>query len=165
MNETQEEIRQLQDLLDMSYANAGDHLKKIQLESLRLGAVEVVAQLSGACICDLATVDRIGAPYVAPVDVLFVKGKAWFSSAPNSLRFKNIQADPRVSLARTVGSEISVLIHGNANLIDTSAGNYEFLHRICIETYGDTYDSWGLWGNPWAWIEPKRMFASRLPSG
>lgn len=137
----------------------------VRQESLRLTAREVVDHFDGACICDLATVNSKGQPFVAPVDMLFIKGRAWFSSSSNSLRFSNIQRNPRVSLARTVGSEISILIHGAANVIDVTVGDHQFLHDLCIECYGDTYDSWGLWGYPWAWIEPTRMFASRLPSG
>ena len=165
MQETEDDIKALQALLDTSYASSGDYLRTIQQESLRLTAQDVVDHFNGACVCDLGTVDRAGSPYVAPVDVLFIKGKAWFSSSSNSFRFRNIQYNPRVSLARTAGSEISILIHGTANVVAVTYGDHQFLHDLCVECYGEAYDSWGLWGYPWAWIEPRRMFASRLPIG
>jgi uncharacterized pyridoxamine 5'-phosphate oxidase family protein len=165
MKETDTHIESLQALLDSSYTSGGAYLKTIQQESLRLTAREVVHHFDGACICDLATVDSKSSPFVAPVDVLFIRGKAWFSSAAQSQRFSNIRRNPRVSLARTVGSKISILIHGVANVVDVTIGDHQFLHEVCIECYGDNYDSWGLWGHPWAWIEPTRMFASRLPGG
>ena len=165
MKESPNDIDALQALLDASYESGGGYLKTIQQASLRLSAQEVVDHFDGACICDLATVDRGGSPYVAPIDVLFIQGKAWFSSSADSLRFKNLRVNPRVSLARTVGSKISILIHGMANIVEVSSGDHGFLHDLCIECYGKDYDSWGLWGYPWAWIEPKRMFASRLPGG
>ncbi|MFP6816307.1 MAG: pyridoxamine 5'-phosphate oxidase family protein [Pseudomonadales bacterium] len=163
MKETQRDIQQLQELLDASYSNAGSHLKSIQLEPLRLSAAEVVEHLDGACICDLATVGIDAAPYVARVDILFIKGKAWFCSGSASRRFRNIRPNPRVSLARTLGAELSIVIHGVAREVDTSIGDHEFLHDLCVEVYGDSYDSWDIWGGPWAWIEPSSMFASKLP--
>ena len=164
MLETQADVESLAQLLDTSYAAAGAHLKAIQTAPLRLTAADVLAHFSGATICDVATVDAAGQPFVAPVDVLFIKGKAWFSSAEGSLRFINIRRNPRVSLARTVGSEISILIHGIAHVFDVRVEDSRFLHELCVECYGPDYDNWGLWGYPWAWIEPRRMFASRLPS-
>ncbi|MDA1075301.1 MAG: hypothetical protein O3A63_11155 [Proteobacteria bacterium] len=54
-------------------------------------------------------------------------------------------------------------VHGRAHEIDSSTGEFEHLPDYCREIYGEGYDSWGFWGKePFAWIEPDRLFAIRI---
>lgn len=164
-HETAEDLAALQGLLDESFLAGGDHLKSIHYETNRLTAKETTDQLAGVCILDLATVTPAGAPQVAPVDGLFLRGKFWFSSSPNSVRFRNIRNDPRVSAAHTIGEQFSFLVHGTAREIDPSSNSYAFLRDYCREVYGTSYEEWGNWGDmPFASIESTKMFATRLPS-
>lgn len=163
MQETAEEMEALQALLDRSYRRAGEHLLSIHTSPWRMDAGQVCEALEGVCVLDLATVSRAGAPRVAPVDGLFLGGLFWFGSSRQSLRFRHIRNDPRVSAAHTVGEEVSVVVHGVAREIDTSTGDFERLHDYCRQVYGPDYDSWGYWGTaPFAWIEPERMYAIRI---
>ncbi len=119
MHETDEELAALQELLDASYARSGSHLRMIWGEETRLGAGELVAELPGMQVLDLATVTPRGEPRVAPVDAFFFRGRFWFGSADNSLRFRNIRANPAVSGAITKGSEtFLVIVHGQAVEMD-----------------------------------------------
>jgi len=125
--------------------------------------VEVAELLKGVCVLNLATTSSTGRPIVAPVDGLFLNGRFWFGSSKDSLRFRHIRRDPRISAAYTKGEEVSVLVHGVAHEIDTASGEYERFHDYCREVYGPTYDDWGHWGEaPYAWIEPERMYAIRI---
>lgn len=163
MHESKEEIDALQALLDRSYASAGGHPRSIHSDDWRLSANEVSDSLRGVCVLNLATTTSSGQPIVAPVDGLFLGGRFWFGSSKKSLRFKHIRRDPRVSAAYTKGEEISVLVHGVAYEIDTASGIFERFHDYCREIYGPSYDDWGYWGNePFAWIEPNRMYAIRI---
>ena len=66
-------------------------------------------------VLELATVTPGGEPRVAPVDGLFFRGRFWFGSAEDSLRFRNIRANPAVSGAVTKGLEtFLVIVHGRA---------------------------------------------------
>ncbi len=162
MHETPDELASLQDVLDHSYEVAGPHLRSIHTKERRLTATELVDLLRGVCILDLATVSG-QAPFVAPVDGLFLGGRFWFGSAPDSLRFRHIRANPRVSAAYTLGESVSVVVHGRAREIDTADGSHEHLHEYCREVYGYAFDTWGYWGKyPYARIEPERLFAIRL---
>src|ERR1700732_3830810 len=105
MYETDEDLEALQLLLDQSYARAGSHLRGIWGTDTRLSAEEVVAELAGVQVLDLATVTPRGEPRVAPVDGLFYRGRFWFGSAHSSARFRNIRANPAVSGAVTRGLE------------------------------------------------------------
>ncbi len=119
MYETEEELRELQRLLDDSYARAGAHLRSIWGEEARLDANALVDELAGIQVLDLATVTPRGEPRVAPVDGLFFRGRFWFGSAESSARFRNIRANPAVSAALTRGLEtFLVIVHGRAVEID-----------------------------------------------
>lgn len=162
MHESASDIESLQRLLDESYEKAGSHYRSIHTPGRRMSAADVCAELTGVAIFDLATVSSGGKPYVGPVDGLFFKGTLWFSSGQDSLRFAHIRENPWVSAAYTKGEEISIVVHGRAHEVDTSLPGNEALHDYCIETYGPTYDSWGLWGEAaFAWIEATRLLASR----
>jgi hypothetical protein len=166
MHETDGDFARLQQVLDQSFESAGEHLKSIQSPELRLTPTELSETLTGVCILDLATVNSVSAPFVAPVDGLFLRGNFWFSSADGALKIRHIRQNPTVSAAYTVGQSLSVLIHGIAHEVDTSKSGYEHVGDYCLEVYGPTYADWGYFGKaPFVWIEPVKMFASRLPSG
>jgi nitroimidazol reductase NimA-like FMN-containing flavoprotein (pyridoxamine 5'-phosphate oxidase superfamily) len=164
MYESAADLLRLQQLLDRSHAEAGPHLQSIHTESRRLNADQLADLFRGVCVLNLATVNSRSEPFVAPIDGLFLKGIFWFGSSRRSLRFAHLRHNPAVSAAFTQGEEISVLVHGCAHEVDTSRGEHEDLHDYCREIYGADYDNWGFWGKePFAWIEPARMFAARMP--
>ena len=124
MHETPQQIDELQQLLNNSYESAGEHLLSIHSQKWRMSAEEICALLKNVCVLDLATVNTLGHPIVAPVDGLFLQGRFWFGSSQKSERFRHIRANPHISAAHTRGEEISILIHGIAHEIDTSSGEY-----------------------------------------
>ena len=162
MYETADEISWLQDLLDDSYATAGEHLLSIHTPNWRMTASDVCETLTNVCVLNLATVASNKRPLVAPVDGLFLHGRFWFGSSHDSQRFRHIRASPFVSAAHTRGEALSILVHGKAVEVDVSDGRHEELHNYCQEIY-DGFDSWGKWGEqPYACIEPDRMYAIRI---
>src|SRR5712692_10261417 len=116
MHETAEDLDWLQALLDRSYATAGGHLKSITTPERRVPATDLGAILPGVQILDLATVTADGKPRVAPVDGLFYRARVYFSSSKTSRRYRHLRARPDVSVAHTRGEELSIVVHGKANL-------------------------------------------------
>jgi uncharacterized pyridoxamine 5'-phosphate oxidase family protein len=161
--ETNEDLRTLQELLDLSYARAGSHLRSIWGEETRLDAKAVGTELAGAQVLDLATVTPGGEPRVAPVDGLFFRGHFWFGSAESSTRFRNIRANPAVSGAVTRGLEtFLVIVHGRAIETDPrgpQAGGFADYPR---ELYDFDWDA-EYPTAPYAQIEARRMFAFKRP--
>lgn len=155
MHETPEDLRELQALLDRSYAGAGEHLLSIHTPERRLSAEGLVERLTGVCVLDLATVTASCEPRVSPVDGLFFRGAWWFGSSPTSFRFRHIRRRPQVSGAHTVGEELAVIVHGRAVEIDPvdEPGFRAYL--------GEVYPDWEEWGSdaPYARIEADAMFA------
>ena len=115
MHESDAELSELQELLDASYARAGEHLRSIWGEASRMDARALSDELAGVQVLDLATVTSRGEPRVAPVDGLFFRGHFWFGSAETSSRFRNIRSNPAVSGAIHRGLEtFLVIVHGRA---------------------------------------------------
>jgi hypothetical protein len=166
VHESPADLLELQALLDQSYETAGPHLKSILSPAGLLSASEVVNELAGVCVLHLATISRAGSPIVAPVDGLFFRGSFWFGSAENSVRFRHIRRDGRVSGSFARGEELTVLIRGVAKEIDKGLSETEAFREYNREVYGPEWDSWGYWSsNPYAQIEAERIYASRVGDG
>jgi Pyridoxamine 5'-phosphate oxidase len=140
--ETDADLESRQDLLDTSYARAGEHLRGIWGEESRLDARGLAAELPGVQVLDLATVNPAGEPRVAPVDGFFYRGRFWFGSSPYSFRFRNIRRNPAVSGSITKGLETFLfLVHGTAVEIDPRGPEAEGFARYPREVYDFDWDT------------------------
>ncbi len=166
MHETPDDLRDLQRVLDESYAKAGEHLRSIFTPERRMSAEEVAKLLQGVFVLNVATVTAACEPMVAPVDGLFYRGKVLFGFPPGSVRGPHLRARPQVSAVHNRGEDYCVIVHGTAREIDLDAAeNADFLDYF-KEVYGSSLkylreehyrDREGTEFN--AWIEPRRMYA------
>jgi len=161
MYETDEDFERLQELLDLSYARAGKHLRSIWGEESRLDATALSGELPGVQVLDLATVNPRCEPRVAPVDGFFYRGHFWLGSSPQSFRFRNIRANPAVSAAVTKGLEtFLVLVHGTAVELDPRGAEAQGFARLPREVYDFDWDAMHP-DAPYARIEAKTLLAFR----
>lgn len=164
MHESPGEIARLQQLLDESYEKAGSHLKTIITPERRLSAEQVCRELQGMTLLSLATVNSRCEPIVGPVDGVFFHGLFWFGSAENSLRFRHLRARPAVSATHTRGEQLVVTVHGAAHELDKTSAEGAAYRAVLRDVY-PAYESWGHWESaPYAWIEPRVMFAASFSS-
>jgi uncharacterized pyridoxamine 5'-phosphate oxidase family protein len=174
MHESLEDLAELQVVLDESYASGGSHLRSIFTEDRRIAAAELSGLLVGVRVLNLATVTAAGEPRVAPVDGHFHRGRFYFGSSPDSVRFRHLRARPAVSAAYTLGEEMAVIVHGNAVEIDVRAPEHDAFREQLIETYGrdptfvdylqrELGGEWHRWfeGAAYARIDPRAMFTFR----
>ena len=162
MHETTTDLASLQDLLDRSFATAGEHLRKIWGDKTRLTAPALSAELPGVQIFDLATVNPSGEPRVAPVDGLFFRGHVWFGSSPVSFRVRHLRSRPACSAAHVRGESFAVVAHGHA--VEHPVGSdlrNDFIGYV-REVYGKQWDDWGFHDAPYFQLVPTRLYASRL---
>jgi hypothetical protein len=159
MHETPDDLATLQRLLDRSYDSAGEHLLRIHTPERRLTAQQVAERLTGMCLLALATVTSDGRPIVGPVDGFFYRGAFHFGSAPDSVRFRHIDARPDVSATHLPGEELAVTVHGRAVPVDVSSGGFR---EVLLDFYGrdraDFIDS----GPRYARIDAERMFTFHM---
>lgn len=157
MYESAEDLRRLQELLDRSYAAAGEHLRSIITPERRMSAEETVELLQGMKLLALATVTRDGRPLVGPVDGLFYKGQFWFGSAQDSVRFRHIRERAWVSATHMPSEQYAVTVHGRAEEIDLHSDEMAGFRDYCVEIYGQSWKEWGA-DAAYARIHADRMY-------
>lgn len=172
VHENESDLKELQQVLDRSYAVAGEHLRSILRPERRMSAEELAELLRGVFVLNVATVTAAGHPIVAPVDGLFYRGKVLFGFPPGSVRGRHVRARPHVSAVHNRGEDYCVIVHGVAREIDLDAPeNAEFLAYF-KEIYGASWTYWheehykdreGTEFN--GWIEPRRMFTMKPTGG
>jgi hypothetical protein len=162
VHETEADLRELQELMDRSFAAAGAHLRRIITPERRLGAKALAESLTGMSLLALATVTADGRPIVGPVDGIFFRGAFHFGSAPDSLRFAHIRARPQVSATHLPGEHLAVTVHGRAVPVDVrSAADAQFrrtLLEVYVPRYGPEWEEFLDSGPVYARIEAQRMF-------
>lgn len=166
MNETPEDLSELQRVIDDSYAAAGAHLREIHSPERRLDAAGVAAALTGMRLLVLATTARSGRPVTGPVDGIFHRGRFHFGSSPDSVRFRHIRERPEVSVTHLPGEHLAVTVHGTAEIIDVAAPEHAAFRQALLDIYLPRYgDSWlaVLEGATFARVHPRRMFTFSMP--
>jgi hypothetical protein len=166
VHETAEDLAALQGLLDRSYDQAGEHLRRIITPERRLSAQQVSDRLTGMCLLALATATSDGRPIVGPVDGIFFRGAFHFGSSPDSVRFRHVRARPHVSATHLPGEELAVTVHGRAVPANIRSGPFrEALLEVYVPRYGENWATDFLDSGPvYARIEPERMFTFHMPA-
>jgi len=169
MRETPDDLAALQRLLDASRSGAGSHLREVFVDDLALTAVEMVALLDGVRILAVATVSAAGAPIVAPLDGILYRGAFHVGTSRESVRARHLAARPTVSAAWIDGERYAVVVHGQAMPVDladpAAAGFRACLVDLYAPRFGDGWIEWAAAEAVYVRIEPRKMFASRLPEG
>lgn len=169
MHEDPDDIARLQDLLDRSYAEAGEHLRVIHTPQRRLSAADLVARLQGMRLLVLATVTPAGRPVTAPVDGVFHRGSFYFGTSKDAVRWRHLRANPAVSATHLPSEDWAVTVHGIAVPVDTSrpypSGLRATLLEVYTPRYGPQWEEFLDSGPVYARIEAQRMFAVDITAG
>ncbi|SCL70263.1 pyridoxamine 5'-phosphate oxidase family protein [Micromonospora chersina] len=88
----------------------------------------------------LCTVRRDGSPHVTPVWFIYADGTWWIGCDARSVKARNLEVDPRVSLALEDGTA-PVVAEGVAHL---HRGDYP---ATVVEAFADKYEGWDV-GEP-----------------
>ena len=146
MLETPEDLDRLQQLLDRSMASAGPHLRSIITDERRLTAPQLCDRLPGMRLLALATVTADGRPVTGPVDGYLLHGSFYFSSGRDSVRMRHLAARPACSATHLPGEELSVSVHGRAELFDVSDPAHGELRQAMLDHYlplqGPEFEDW-----------------------
>jgi uncharacterized pyridoxamine 5'-phosphate oxidase family protein len=158
MFESDEDVRELQALMDRTFARANPHLASIVKPERRLSAQQVVRYLQGTKHVAFATVNERGEPRVAPLDGVFIRGRFTVSTGGSAARLRHLRGNPACSAAHMDGDTVGIVVHGHATLIgrgDEGAGEIEPVWR---EIYDSSPFDWGE-DVTFMRIEPTSMWA------
>jgi uncharacterized pyridoxamine 5'-phosphate oxidase family protein len=159
MHETSADLAALQDLLDASYERMGVHMRSIHTPERRVTADDLAQVLRGVRVLDLATVTSKCEPRVGPVDGLFFRGRFYFGSGAESVRFRHLRTRPQVSACHTVGETFATIVHGRAVEIDVRAPSEGPFLAYIHEVYPDWDEWYSQTTPPYARVEPSAMYA------
>ena len=68
----------------------------------------------------LTTVNEDGSPHVTPVGALWLEGTFWFQTGARTLKARNVERDPRCSVATSIRGA-DVVVEGNAERVTDPA--------------------------------------------
>jgi uncharacterized pyridoxamine 5'-phosphate oxidase family protein len=156
--ESDDELRQLQALIDRTFARANPHLAQIVKPGRRLNARQVSHYLQGTKHVAFATVNERGEPRVAPLDGVFIRGRLTVSTGGGAARLRHLRANPACSAAHVDGDTIGIVIHGHATLIGRGDDGVEEIEPVWREIYGSSPFEWGD-GVTFMRVEPSSMWA------
>ncbi|HTT31721.1 MAG TPA: pyridoxamine 5'-phosphate oxidase family protein [Solirubrobacteraceae bacterium] len=162
MHETREDIAALQELLDRSYAAAGPHLRSITTPERRVGAEDLVRELTGMCLLVVATVTADCRPIAGPLDGIFYRGAFHFGTAPDSVRYRHLLARPQVSATHMPREEFAVNVHGRAAPVEIAGGFRETLLEVYVPRYGPDWEQFLDSGPVYMRIDADRMFTFQM---
>jgi hypothetical protein len=135
MRETPEELAALQNLLDLSFDRASEHLKSIMTPPRRLTAERLVADLPSPAVLNIATVTSRGEPRISAVDGHFFHGHWYFTSDGGSPKARQLRARPAISASYTPRDGYGLFCHGR--IVELDAGpERQMVTDHFVETYG-----------------------------
>ena len=158
MFETEDDVRELQELLDRTFARANPHLTSIVKPERRLSARQVVRYLQGTKHVAFATVNAKGEPRVAPLDGVFIRGRFTVSTGGRAARLEHLRANPACSAAHMDGDVVGIVVHGHATIIGPDAAGVDAIEPVWRDIYGSSPFEWGE-GVVFMRIDPSSMWA------
>lgn len=146
MQETPEELQELQALLDVSLSRSTPHLRSIINSESTLAAGQLTQILSGMCTLALSTVTAGGEPRISGADGHFLHGKWHFGTARSAAKARHLAARPAVSAAHMRGEDLGVFTHGTVEILNPQDGKpaADWLDLLAYfkHYYGDDLFDW-----------------------
>lgn len=157
MNETPEDIQQLQDLLERSITKAGAFLRQsFQMPDHSLSARQLIHFWQGMQTIALATVTRQGEPRVAPISAVLSRGHFYIPTVATAARTKHILHHPAVSFTLYQENDFAVIAHGTATIIEPNHPIFADVDTLQREITGKSVQEWG--EGVFLQITPKTLF-------
>ncbi len=144
MQESREDIAQLQALLSRSIEQAGSFLREsFQMPVHSLSAEQLAGYLQGMRTLALATVTTKGEPRVAPIGALFYRGHFYIPTTRAAARTKQILRNPAISLTLFENNGFALIAHGHAELVAPGNADFTQLEDLQHEYTGSRVSAWG----------------------
>jgi hypothetical protein len=144
MDETPQDLDELQQLLDRSIQQAGEYLRTcLEMPEHSLKATQITRHLQGILTAAAGTVTARGEPRVAPVGCIFYRAQFHIPTVRNAARAKHVAKRPGISLSLFDGNDLAMIVHGCATIVPSSMPDFKELDRTLQEAVGRGVLDWG----------------------
>lgn len=143
MRETPADLQRLQTLLDHSIEQASPFLRSsFQMPEHSLSAAQLAAHLHGSLTVALGTVSARGEPRVAPIAALFLRAAFYMPTIAEAARARHLARRPGASLTYFKGTDLAVVAHGHATIIDVNHPDFAELDTTQVECGNQSVRDW-----------------------
>ncbi len=143
MRETAADLKYLQRLLDDSIERASAFLRSsFQMPEHSLSAEQLAAHLQGSLTVALGTVTARGEPRVAPINAFLLRASFYVPTVAEAARARHLARRPSASLTYFEGTDLAVVAHGRAALIDADHDAFTELEATQVECGNQSVREW-----------------------
>jgi hypothetical protein len=143
MRETPADLQRLQTLLDESIQKASAFLRSsFEIPEHSLSAAQLAAHLQGPLTVALGTVTARGEPRVAPITALFLQASFYVPTVAEAARAQHLAQRPAASLTYFEGTDLAVVAHGYAKIIDADHPDFVELDATQVECGNQSVRNW-----------------------
>jgi putative heme iron utilization protein len=113
-------LSSLDSIIRNSLRQASSHTKKVYSQN-PLTASEVVDLANSRVLTLAATVRRDGRPHLSPTDLVVVDGVFYLGVDEATARYRNLKANPAVTIMLADGSKRQAILEGTTKFLDMNS--------------------------------------------
>lgn len=110
----------LDSIIKASLIRASSHTRKVYSQN-PLSAAEVIELANSRVMTIAATVRPDGRPHLSPTDLVAVDGAFYLGVDEATARYRNLKANPAVTLMLAEGSKRQAILEGSAKFLDMTS--------------------------------------------
>jgi putative heme iron utilization protein len=130
----------LDSIIKNSLSKASSHTKKVYSQN-PLTASEVIELGNSRVLTLAATVRPDGRPHLSPTDLTVVDGVFYLGMDEATARYRNLKANPAVTIMLADGSKRQAILEGNAKFLDMKSGTAKKVLEAQKKKYGWVTDA------------------------
>jgi putative heme iron utilization protein len=133
-------LSSLDSIIRDSLSRASSHTRKVYSQN-PLTASEVIELANSRVLTIAATVRPDGRPHLSPTDLVTVDGVFYLGVDEATARYRNLKANPAVTVMLADGSKRQAILEGNARFLDMKSGTAKKVLETQKKKYGWVTDT------------------------
>ena len=130
----------LDSIIENSLNKASSHTREVYGKN-PLTAGEIIELANSRVLTIAATVRPDGRPHLSPTDVVAVNGVLYLGVDEATARYRNLKANPAVTVMLADGSKRQAILEGNAKFLDVTGGIAKRVLEAQRKKYGWVTDA------------------------
>ncbi len=133
-------LSSLDSIIKNSLSKASSHTREVYSQN-PLTASEVIELANSRVLTLAATVRPDGRPHLSPTDFVVVDGVFYLGVDEATARYRNLRANPAITVMLADGSKRQAILEGNAKFLDMKSGTAMRVLEAQKKKYGWTTDA------------------------